>query len=38
VYWNPVMLKHYLTGIQYVLGDLQADATPSNSASAGAGK
>jgi hypothetical protein len=38
VYWNPVMLKHYLAGIQYALGDLPADDAPSNSASAGAGK
>jgi type 1 glutamine amidotransferase len=38
VYWNPVMLKHYLAGIQYALGDLPADATPSSSASAAAGK
>ena len=22
------MLKHYLAGIQYALGDLEADATP----------
>jgi len=28
VYWRPVILKHYLAGIQYALGDLQADATP----------
>ena len=35
VYWNPVMLKHYLAGIQYALGDLQANDAPSSSASAG---
>jgi type 1 glutamine amidotransferase len=29
IYWNPVILKHYLAGIQYALGDLEADATPS---------
>jgi type 1 glutamine amidotransferase len=29
IYWNPVVLKHYLAGLQYALGDLQADATPS---------
>jgi type 1 glutamine amidotransferase len=29
IYTNPVVLKHYLAGIQYVLGDLEADATPS---------
>jgi len=28
VYWNPVILKHYLAGIQFALGDLQADTTP----------
>jgi len=29
VFWNPVVLKHLLDGIQYVLGDLEADTTPS---------
>jgi len=29
IFWNPVVLKHYLDGIQYALGDLKADATPS---------
>ena len=28
-YWNPKILKHFLDGIQYALGDLPADATPS---------
>ena len=28
IFWNPVVLKHYLAGIQYALGDLKADATP----------
>jgi type 1 glutamine amidotransferase/HEAT repeat protein len=28
-YWNPVMLEHFLAGIQYALGDLPADAAPS---------
>jgi type 1 glutamine amidotransferase len=28
-FWNPVLLKFYLAGIQYALGDLKADATPS---------
>ena len=28
VYCNPAVLRHYLAGIQYVLGDLEADATP----------
>ncbi len=27
--WNPAVLRHYLAGIQFALGDLQADATPS---------
>lgn len=28
IYWNPLVLRHYLAGIQYALGDLEADATP----------
>jgi type 1 glutamine amidotransferase len=28
IYWNPAVLKHYLAGIQFALGDLDADATP----------
>ncbi len=28
IYWNPAILKHYLAGIQYAFGDLQADSTP----------
>jgi type 1 glutamine amidotransferase len=28
-WFNPVLLKHYLAGIQYALGDLETDATPS---------
>jgi type 1 glutamine amidotransferase len=31
IYWNAMILQHYLAGIQYVLGDLQADATPAKS-------
>jgi uncharacterized protein len=27
-YWNRAVLQHYLDGIQYALGDLEADATP----------
>ncbi|MGD0088651.1 MAG: ThuA domain-containing protein [Planctomycetota bacterium] len=27
-WWNPTMLKHYLAGIQFTLGDLKADTTP----------
>jgi len=30
IYWNPTVLKHYLAGIQYALGDLPADATPTD--------
>ena len=26
--WNPQILKHYLDGIQFAMGDLKADATP----------
>jgi type 1 glutamine amidotransferase len=29
IYWNPTILKFYLSGIQYALGDLKADAAPS---------
>jgi len=29
LFWNPIVLQHYLDGIQFVLGDLTADATPS---------
>jgi type 1 glutamine amidotransferase len=29
VYYSPPVLRHYLDGIQYALGDLDADATPS---------
>ena len=28
-YWKESVLQHYLTGLQFVLGDLKADATPS---------
>ncbi len=28
IYWNPTVLQHYLAGLQYVLGDLEVDATP----------
>jgi len=28
VYWNPVVVQHYLAGIQYALGELPAYATP----------
>ncbi len=29
LFWNPVVLQHYLDGIHFVLGDLKADTTPS---------
>lgn len=29
VYWNAAVLQHYLDGIQFALGDLQVDTTPS---------
>lgn len=29
IYANPLMLKHYLAGIQFACGDLEADTTPS---------
>ena len=29
IFSNPLMLKHYLAGIQFALGDLKADTTPS---------
>jgi type 1 glutamine amidotransferase len=32
IYWNPTILKFYLDGIQFALGDLKADATPSEKA------
>ncbi|MBV9467897.1 MAG: DUF1080 domain-containing protein, partial [Abitibacteriaceae bacterium] len=28
IYWNPQILKYYLNGIQFALGDLKADTTP----------
>ena len=30
IYWNPLILKHYLAGIQFACGDLPADTTPSD--------
>jgi type 1 glutamine amidotransferase len=30
LFWNPVILQQYFDGIQFVLGDLEADMTPSN--------
>lgn len=28
IFWNTTVLKHYLAGIQYALGDLKAEASP----------
>ena len=28
IYWNPTVLKFYLAGLQFALGDLPADASP----------
>ncbi len=30
IFWNPTILQYYLAGIQYALGDLEADATPAS--------
>ncbi len=32
VYWQPPVLRHYLAGIQFALGDLDAEATPRSAA------
>lgn len=37
IFWNPEVLRHYLDGIQWALGDLKADATPSAQVSRGEG-
>ena len=29
IFWNPPILQHYLDGIQFALGDLEADMAPS---------
>ncbi len=29
LFWNPIVMEHYLDGIQFVLGDLRGDMTPS---------
>ena len=29
IFWTPAFLRHFLDGIQFALGDLEADATPS---------
>jgi len=35
VFWNPAVLKHYLDGIQFALGDLPVDTTPQGRLRAG---
>ena len=29
IWWDPKLLQHFLAGIQFALGDLEADTTPS---------
>ena len=29
IFWNPAVLRHYLDGIQFAVGDLNVDTTPS---------
>jgi len=29
LFWNPIVVQHYLDGIQFALGDLKADTMPS---------
>lgn len=29
LFWNPIVLQHYLDGIQFAIGDLAGDMTPS---------
>jgi len=31
IYYNPLVLKHYLAGFQYALGDLAGDGSPTAS-------
>jgi type 1 glutamine amidotransferase/HEAT repeat protein len=34
IFWNTAILQHYLDGIQFALGDIEADTTPSAKLSA----
>ncbi len=34
IFWNEAVLRHYLAGIQFALGDLQAEAEPSRTGAA----
>jgi hypothetical protein len=36
IFWNAAILKHYLGGIQYAIGDFKVDDAPSNKMAAGA--
>ena len=38
IYWDKAMLQEYLAGLQYVLGDLESDATPSGAIKTAAAK
>jgi type 1 glutamine amidotransferase len=37
LYWDPAILGHILAGVQFALGDLPADTTPSTQVGAGPG-
>jgi type 1 glutamine amidotransferase/thioredoxin-like negative regulator of GroEL len=37
IFWNPMILKHYLDGIQFALGDYKVDTTPQPIVSSGKG-
>ena len=34
LFWNPVVLQHYLDGVQFACGDLKGDTTPSSKVTA----
>lgn len=37
IFWNPTILRHYLDGIQFALGDYKVDTTPKPKVSSGKG-
>ena len=37
IFWNKMVLQHYLDGIQFALGDYKVDATPKPNVSSGKG-
>ena len=37
IFWTPMILQHYLDGIQFAMGDYEVDTTPKPLASAGKG-